>query len=101
MHIMAISSGSVEVGCSNILGVRRLGIVELITEYSGGSTLSLALILSSIAMLSTTLGGLPVVLVRGKEASDRGFSLLVDLGLGFSSGVMLVASFTSLLLPAM
>ncbi len=77
-----------------------MGIIELITEYSSGNTLLLALILSSIAMLSTALGGLPVLLLKGKEAADRGFSLLVDLGLGFSSGVMVVASFTSLIIPA-
>ncbi len=78
-----------------------MGLIELIAEVSGGNVIALAAILSSLAMLSTTLGGLPVILLRGKGATDRGFSLLVDLGLGFSSGVMLVASFTSLLLPAM
>ncbi len=78
-----------------------MGIAGFIAEVSGGNVVALAAMLSSLAMTSTTLGGLPILLIRGRDASDRSFSLLVDLGLGFSSGVMLVASFTSLLLPAM
>lgn len=76
-----------------------MGLVELISGLSDGNTLLLALILSTMAMLSTTLGGLPVALLRGRD-SGRSFSMLVDIGLGFSSGVMFVASFTSLLIPA-
>ncbi len=45
--------------------------------------------------LLTGAGALPVLL--GRRIGDRG----IDAGLGFSAGVMLVASFTSLLLPAM
>ncbi len=75
-------------------------VVRVISDLSGNNAVLLALILSTLAMLSTTLGGLPVLIMRGKRASDRSFSLLVDLGLGFSSGVMVVASFTSLIIPA-
>ena len=73
-------------------------IVAAIEAWAHGSRILLALIMGSIAMILTTLGGLPVLLLRAAR-TDR-FSLLIDLGLGFSSGVMIVASFTSLLLPA-
>jgi len=75
------------------------GIVQEIQAWAGGSPIMLALIMSGIAMTLTTLGGLPILFIS-KPEGDR-FGLLIDLGLGFSSGVMIVASFTSLLLPAM
>ena len=43
----------------------------------------------------TSLGGLAAVLVPAVRRE-----VMIDVGLGFSSGVMIVASFTSLLLPA-
>lgn len=53
-----------------------------------------ALILGLIPAFLTSLGGLiGLVGVRGSEKH-------LDVGLGFSAGVMVVASFTSLLLPA-
>lgn len=53
-----------------------------------------ALILGLIPAFLTSLGGLiGLVGVRGSEKH-------LDIGLGFSAGVMVVASFTSLLLPA-
>ncbi len=70
--------------------------------YLGGFTewlLSLSLelrifIVGLIPALLTSLGSLPVLL--GGRVGER----FLDGGLGFSGGVMLVASFTSLLLPA-
>lgn len=74
-------------------------LVEQVIAVSGGDPLRLSLYMSSVAMALTTLGGLGV-LFAGDLRDPRRFSLLIDLGLGFSSGVMLVASFTSLLLPS-
>lgn len=66
---------------------------------SSANPLVLALIMSSLAMVMTTLGSLPVIFIRVKR--DNGvLGDLVDVGLGFGSGVMIVASFTSLLLPS-
>ncbi len=56
---------------------------------------AVAAVMGGFAALMTSLGSLIVVLTRGR-VSPR----LLDVGLGFSSGVMTVASFTSLLLPA-
>ncbi len=53
-----------------------------------------ALVFGLIPALTTTLGGLiGLIGVRGREVH-------LDVGLGFSAGVMIVTSFTSLLLPA-
>jgi ZIP family zinc transporter len=53
-----------------------------------------ALVLGLIPALMTSLGGLAGLIgVKGREEH-------LDVGLGFSAGVMTVASFTSLLLPA-
>lgn len=53
-----------------------------------------ALILGLIPALATSLGGLiGLIGVRGREVH-------LDVGLGFSAGVMTVTAFTSLLLPA-
>ena len=60
-----------------------------------GSPLLVAALLGGLAALSTSLGSVLVVLLRGRVSLR-----LLDVGLGFSSGVMTVASFTSLLLPA-
>ncbi len=51
-------------------------------------------ILSLIPALLTSLGALSIIF--GERIGEKG----LDIGLGFSAGVMLVASFTSLLLPA-
>ena len=58
--------------------------------------------MSAYAATMTTLGSLPVVAVRAKRrpGDDGILEDLIDVGLGFSSGVMIVASFTSLLLPS-
>ncbi len=72
--------------------------VASITSYiSSLPMLDRVIILSGIAALLTSLGALAVVFLR---PDTHGFDVIVDVGLGFSSGIMLVASFTSLLLPA-
>jgi ZIP family zinc transporter len=72
--------------------------LELLEGVARGNTVITALLMSTLAMLSTTIGALPVLLVRGGR--DDVINILVDVGLGFGSGVMIVASFTSLLLPS-
>ncbi|MET1159524.1 MAG: ZIP family metal transporter [Thermoprotei archaeon] len=65
-------------------------------EYLDSLSLPLRiLVLSLIPALLTSLGAVPVIL--GKRIGEKG----LDIGLGFSAGVMLVATFTSLLLPAL
>jgi len=76
-----------------------ISLVKNIEEISSGNPVILSLIMSSIAMSLTTIGGLGAVFLRGKF-NEESFAKMLDLGLGFSSGVMLVASFTSLLLPS-
>lgn len=74
------------------------GVIAGIEAYlSKLSPPAAAGVLGLIVAALTSVGGLIAVLAPGiKERRD----LLIDLGLGFSSGVMIVASFTSLLLPA-
>lgn len=52
----------------------------------------------ALAMFGTLVGALPVLILR--PSSRESLERLIDTGLGFSSGVMLVASFLSLLLPS-
>ena len=52
------------------------------------------IIIGAIPALLTSIGAVPVIL--GSKITDK----TIDFGLGFSGGIMLVASFTSLLLPA-
>ncbi|MEB3755522.1 MAG: ZIP family metal transporter [Desulfurococcales archaeon] len=72
---------------------------EAINNISGGNPVILALIMSSIAAMLTTIGALPILYI-GRKGTGKRLDLILDIGLGFSSGVMIVASFTSLLLPA-
>jgi len=66
-----------------------------------GDPLIAAFIISLFAALMTSLGSLLALLPALWGANIRkSFDILVDLGLGFSSGVMLVAAFTSLLMPS-
>lgn len=74
-------------------------LTDILIAYSEGDTVRLALIVSSIAMILTTLGGLGILFLK-KGDNPRRASLFIDMGLGFSSGIMIVASFTSLLIPA-
>ena len=71
----------------------------LAVERFGHGPVGTALLMGLLVTAMTGLGGSLVVLLRGR-ARGEGLPLLVDMGLGFSSGVMIVASFTSLLLPA-
>ncbi len=73
---------------------------EIIIGLTGGSSIALALIMSLLAAALTTLGSLPVLLVKYRRGDPRSLEFMIDVGLGFSSGVMIVASFTSLLLPS-
>lgn len=52
-----------------------------------------------IALTGTLLGSVPVAFL--KPSSKESLERLIDVGLGFSSGLMLVASFISLLLPSL
>lgn len=72
-----------------------IDIVSLIEKFSQGNLYIAALLAGSICMILTFLGTIPAVL--GKKVSPA----LLDAGLGFSAGIMIVASFTSLLLPAL
>jgi len=63
--------------------------------------LETAFIISLFAAFMTSLGSLIALIPSLWGASIRdSLDVLVDLGLGFSSGVMLVAAFTSLLMPS-
>ncbi len=68
-------------------------------EWLGGfrDPVTVALLLGAFATMTTTAGALTVHFFRHRKASAE---LVLDVGLGFSSGVMITASFTSLLLPA-
>jgi len=60
-----------------------------------------ALLGGLFAASATSLGALAAVLVpASRMSSASGLALVLDVGMAFSSGVMIVASFTSLLLPA-
>ena len=74
-------------------------IIDLLIAYADGNTVILAFLISSIAMILTSIGGLGILFLRRDDNPKRA-SLFIDLGLGFSSGIMIVASFTSLLIPA-
>ena len=69
-------------------------MLEGIIEYIAGNIYLAGLIGGLIVLILTFLGSLPALL--GSRISDK----TLDIGLGFSAGIMLVASFTSLLLPA-
>ncbi len=69
------------------------GIVDAIESVSGGSLYIAAVLAGSICAALTFIGALPAAL--GARSAGR----MLDVGLGFSAGVMLVASFTSLILP--
>ncbi len=60
----------------------------------------LATLMGILAMLTTSLGAIPALLIKYDKSGTQGFEKLLNIGLGFSSGVMVVASFTGLLLPS-
>jgi len=74
-----------------------LAAAALLMHLSERGPVWVALVMSGLAMALTSLGGFGVLFLRGGE--ER-LPLLIDVGLGFSSGVMVAASFTSLLVPA-
>jgi len=61
--------------------------------FSSSNLIILSLIGGGVTILFNMLGGLPVLFL--KNISRK----LLDIGLGFAAGVMLTASFTSLILP--
>ncbi len=68
---------------------------EELVHYLGSLPLATRiLVIAAIPAVMTALGTLPVLL--GRRIGEK----FLDAGLGFSAGVMLVASFTSLLMPA-
>ena len=69
-------------------------LLNLIMEYASKSLYFAGLLGGSIVLIFTSIGALPALL--GSRITDK----TLDIGLGFSGGVMLVASFTSLLLPS-
>ena len=69
-------------------------MLEILLEYASKNIYMAGLIGGGIVFILTSLGALPALL--GSKITDK----VLDIGLGFSAGVMLVASFTSLLLPA-
>ena len=67
---------------------------SLLQQISGGNPLLLATFGGLFTSILNMLGATPILFLRG--GSD---SRISDLGLGFAAGVMLAASFTSLILP--
>ncbi|MEM1848592.1 MAG: ZIP family metal transporter [Thermofilaceae archaeon] len=71
------------------------GFLASILDFLESSPLVIrALVIGMVPAAMTAIGSIPVLL--GARMSERAS----DAGLGFAAGVMLVASFTSLLLPA-
>jgi len=68
---------------------------QLFYELAGGNMLILAALGGLFTSLLNMLGALPIFILRDAE------SRIPDLGLGFAAGVMLAASFTSLIIPGM
>lgn len=68
-------------------------IFDLVERLSGGDALTASLVNGLLIAVLTTLGSLGV-LAAGKGASPR-----LELELAFAAGLMLVSSFTSLILP--
>lgn len=70
-------------------------LAEFLLSASGGNPLLLGLFGGVIITTFNFMGTLPILII--KRPSQRG----LDLGLGFSAGIMLAASFTSLIIPGM
>ena len=66
---------------------------DFLLVFSGGDLVLLAFFGGLITSLLNMVGCIPVLFLRGSAEK------FTDLGLGFASGVMLAASFTSLILP--
>ena len=59
--------------------------------------IEVAAVMGLLAAALTSIGALPVIILSPSRVK---YDKLLDAGLGFSSGVMVTASFTSLLIPA-
>jgi len=73
----------------------------LIYNLTEGNPVLIALYMSIFAATMTTFGAIIAILpaITSKDIISN-IDVLIDLGLGFSSGVMIVAAFTSLLMPS-
>ncbi|HDJ84037.1 MAG TPA: ZIP family metal transporter [Desulfurococcaceae archaeon] len=71
-----------------------LNITNTLLNISGGNLVYLAFLNGLIIALLTSIGALIGLIGRGSSGK------WINLALGFASGIMLVASFTSLILPA-
>ena len=71
----------------------KTALEQLFYSLSGGDLLLLATLGGLFTSILNMLGALPVLILR------EGDSKISDLGLGFAAGVMLAASFTSLIIP--
>ncbi|MBO8152401.1 MAG: ZIP family metal transporter [Candidatus Marinimicrobia bacterium] len=69
------------------------GFSDFLINLSGGSTSLLAVFAGIIVMLLTSLGAF--LAIFSKKTSSKG----TEISLAFAAGVMIVASFTSLILP--
>ena len=72
-----------------------INITRILFSISGGNLVYLAFLNGLLIAALTSIGAFIGLL--GRRASTK----WIDLALGFASGIMLVASFTSLILPAM
>ncbi|MEM1584570.1 MAG: ZIP family metal transporter [Nitrososphaerota archaeon] len=68
-------------------------IPEILTTIAGGNLVLIGLIGGTVGAVLNLLGAIPVLFFRSPPKT------LIDIGLGFAAGVMLAASFTSLILP--
>lgn len=77
---------------------------DVVLEASQGDPIIAAGLVAIYAAAMTSLGGLlvlPVAYSKTEANPGKRLELFLDVGMGFSSGVMIAASFTSLLLPAL
>lgn len=70
-------------------------LVELVEDLSGGNALAASALAGAFVAATTTLGSLAAFAVRGENPR------WLTTSMSFAAGVMLVASFTSLILPAL
>ncbi|MEB3780916.1 MAG: ZIP family metal transporter [Desulfurococcales archaeon] len=74
-------------------------LLDFLLSLADGDKVLTALVMSLFAASLTTLGSILVLFIRRPTEMEKS-SLILDVGMAFSSGIMTVASFTSLLLPA-
>lgn len=71
------------------------GLVQLIEEVTAGDPIVASFIAGTFIMLTTSLGAALMLIFSGRVRPTLHFSM------SFAAGIMLVASFTSLILPSM